>query len=180
MKDLLLVIDMQNVYTKGQKWECDGIDKVAAHISRIIDSNKCKDIAFTKYVCQQNPKVNWKKYNTINKKINENKWANEIMDIFEKNTSTWMVYEKCVYSSYSIPEIVDKVRSADRVIVTGVVAECCVLSTILQLIDTGVEIIYLTDSIASMSDEKKKAVELILSGFEPMHIKMMKTDEYLK
>ena len=64
MKDLLLVIDMQNVYTKGQKWECDGIDKVAAHISRIIDSNKCKDIAFTKYVCQQNPKGNWKKYNT--------------------------------------------------------------------------------------------------------------------
>jgi nicotinamidase-related amidase len=30
--DLLLVIDMQNVYTKGQEWACKGIEHASASI----------------------------------------------------------------------------------------------------------------------------------------------------
>ncbi len=179
MEDLLLVIDMQNVYTEGQKWECEEIQKTADLINKVIDSGKCKRVIFTKYVCQEKPKGNWKKYNEMNREVNENHWANEIMDAFHEKIGVWPVYEKNVYSSYSVPELACEVRNADRVVITGVVAECCVLSTIFQLIDTGVEIIYLNDGVAGMKTEKKKAVELILSGFEPMHLKMMETDTYL-
>lgn len=30
--DLLLVIDMQNVYTKGQEWACEGVETASASI----------------------------------------------------------------------------------------------------------------------------------------------------
>ena len=33
--DLLLVIDMQNVYTKGQEWACKGIEHASASILRL-------------------------------------------------------------------------------------------------------------------------------------------------
>ena len=80
VEDLLLVIDMQNVYTEGQRWECEEIQKTADLINKVIDSGKCKRVIFTKYVCQEKPKGNWKKYNEMNREVNENHWANEIMD----------------------------------------------------------------------------------------------------
>ena len=33
--DLLLVIDMQNVYTKGQEWACEGVEAASASIIRL-------------------------------------------------------------------------------------------------------------------------------------------------
>ena len=38
--DLLLVIDMQNVYTKGQEWACKGIEHASASILRLLNSQK--------------------------------------------------------------------------------------------------------------------------------------------
>ena len=35
--DLFLVIDMQNVYKKGGKWECLNTEKAASNVNRIID-----------------------------------------------------------------------------------------------------------------------------------------------
>ena len=40
--DLLLVIDMQNVYTKGQEWACKGIEHASASILRLLNSQKNK------------------------------------------------------------------------------------------------------------------------------------------
>ena len=36
--DLLLVIDMQNVYTKGQEWACEGVEAASASILRLLNS----------------------------------------------------------------------------------------------------------------------------------------------
>lgn len=38
--DLLLVIDMQNVYTKGQEWACKGIEHASASILHLLNSQK--------------------------------------------------------------------------------------------------------------------------------------------
>ena len=32
--DLLLVIDMQNVYTKGQEWACEGVEAASASVKQ--------------------------------------------------------------------------------------------------------------------------------------------------
>jgi nicotinamidase-related amidase len=50
------------------------------------------------------------------------------------------------------------------VVVTGVVAECCVLSTVMELIDAGIYTVYLTDGVSGLDREKEAATELILSG----------------
>ena len=54
---------------------------------------------------------------------------------------------------------------------SGVVAECCVLSTVFALIDMGKYVIYLKDGVAGLDIETEKAVEKVLSGLEPLHLK---------
>jgi nicotinamidase-related amidase len=98
---------------------------------------------------------------------------------FEEELTHYPLYSKSVYSSLAIPEVLSAAREADRVVVTGVVAECCVLSTVLALIDEGIYTIYLTDAVSGFDVPKEEATKLILSGLSPLHLKMMTVDEYL-
>ena len=67
--DLLLVIDMQNVYTKGQEWACKGIEHASASILRLLNSQKTKQVIFTQYLATEHPDGVWKEYNKVNKGI---------------------------------------------------------------------------------------------------------------
>ena len=63
--------------------------------------------------------------------------------------------------------------------VSGVVDDCCVLSTIFGLIDAGVYAVYLTDATSGLDKEKATATQVVLEGLAPLHVKLMSTDEYL-
>ncbi len=112
--------------------------------------------------------------------MNQDDHANAIMDIFSDELKKYPLYEKSTYSSLSIPKVQEAARKARRVILTGVVAECCVLSTAMALIDQGSYVFYLTDACAGINEETERAVETILEGLEPLHVKRMTTEEYLQ
>ena len=40
--DLLLVIDMQNVYLPGQEWACPSIIRSSGHIRTLLDSGRIR------------------------------------------------------------------------------------------------------------------------------------------
>lgn len=80
------------------------------------------------------------------------------------DTSGHKCYDKSVYSAYSIKEVQAAADLATSVIVTGVVAECCVLSTVMSLIDTGKYIYYIYDAIAWATPETEQATMKVL-GF---------------
>lgn len=178
--DLVLVIDMQNVYTKGQKWECRDMDRVADNILRILQDPRCEQAIFTRYLPAKQPSGVWKEYNKVNREVNEDVFANEMMPQFAEVLKKYPLYTKSVYSSLAIPEVSEAVHQADRVIITGVVAECCVLSTLFALIDEGVYAVYLRDGVAGLDRPKEQATELILSGLAPLHLDMMTVEEYLQ
>ncbi len=70
-------------------------------------------------------------------------------------------------------------KAASCVVITGVVAECCVLSTVMDLIDAGIYVIYIKDAISGIRPETEKAVETVLSGLCPLHLSVLCTEEYL-
>lgn len=178
--DLLLVIDMQNVYTKGQEWACEGAEAASASILRLLESRKPEQVIFTKYLASEQPEGVWKEYNEINAAINADPWLNEMMPEFLPWTRQHPVYAKSVYSSFAIPEVVEAAKKARRLVISGVVAECCVLSTVLSAIDAGCKVIYLTDAVAGLSETSHKETEKIVSYFAPLHTELMTTEEYLK
>lgn len=177
--DLLLVIDMQNIYTTGQKWACLDTEGAADRINTIIDSGKCSDVIFTRFLASDHPEGVWKEYNKKYECVNQDAWANEMVPQFADNLKKYPLYTKSVYSSLAIPEVLAAARKADRVIVTGVVAECCVLSTVFALMDAGIYVVYLTDGVSGLDKEKEAATELTLSGLSPLHVSMMTVAEYL-
>lgn len=178
-KDLLLVIDMQNVYTKGQKWACLNTEGTAKRINRIIDADICEQVIFTRFLPSDEPNGVWRDYNEENAEVNRDEYANEMLPQFSEQLKKYPLYTKSVYSSLAIPEVLEAAKRAGRVVVAGVVAECCVLSTVFALIDAGIYTIYLTDGVSGLDREKETAAELILSGLEPLHLKMMTVEEYM-
>ena len=127
--DLLLVIDLQNVYTEGQPWACCHIRQAARNIRRLLDAGVCGEVLFTRFVPPAQPEGMWRE--------------------------RYPLLDKSVYSSFSIPKVREAAARADRVVVTGVVAECCVLSTVLAGIDLGHRMVYLTDAVAGVTPESE-------------------------
>lgn len=177
--DLLLITDMQNVYKKNGKWECLNTTKAAQNINSIIDSG-AKNVILTKFIAnEKNPQGIWKNYNQTYSDVNSDFFANQIIQELSLAEKKFPVYTKSVYSSLAIPEVLESAKKSSRVIITGVVAECCVLSTVFALIDEGIYTIYLSDAVSGLTKEKEKATELVLSGLSPLHVKIMTTKEYL-
>lgn len=178
-KDLVLVIDMQNVYDQGGAWHCPGIRDAADRILDLVQSDRAgMDVIFTKFRATDEPTGVWAEYNVQNAEINQDAHANEIMEVFEEAVKLHPVYNKSVYSSLAIPEIRDRIKDYDHIVLTGVVAECCVLSTAMDLIDAGAHVIYLKDAVAGINQNTEQAVEVVLRGLEPLHVELMTTEEY--
>ncbi len=183
-KDLFMVIDMQNVYSKGGEWYCPSIDTSADNIIKVINkqNNNGGNIIFTKFIANENPTGTWIDYNVENKAVNDDVYAGEIIDVLKPYANDENTYEKSEYSSLSVPAIKDVVSTyigLGRVVVSGVVAECCVLATVMGLIDMGVKVIYLSDAVAGIDEKTEQSVLNILEGLEPLHVRRMTTDEYL-
>ena len=179
-KDLLLVIDMQNVYGENGVWCCPGAVSAAEKIKDLI-REKGSDIRviFTRFISDPKAEGAWRDYNRENEAVNSDVYANEMMDVFSEELSRYPLYTKSLYSSLAIPEVREEALKADRVLLTGVVAECCVLFTAVSLIDEGIPVIYLKDCTAGLDSETEKATETVLNGLSPIHVKMMTSEEYL-
>ena len=67
---------------------------------------------------------------------------------------------------------------AGRIVLAGVVSECCVLATAIDAIDTGTPVVYLTDACSGCSEEKEQMVEALIAGFSPTHTAVMTSQEY--
>lgn len=179
--DLLLVIDMQNVYTRGQKWACMDTEGAAERTLSVIHAMEQAgndNIMFTRFLASQHPEGVWENYNRENREVNDSVWDNEMLPEFAQVLRKYPLYTKSVYSSLGIPEVLTAAKKADRVVITGVVAECCVLSTVFALIDAGIYVIYLTDGVSGLDRDKEAATDLVLSGLSPLHLSMMTVEEY--
>ena len=69
-RDLLLVIDLQNVYLPGEEWACPSMPEAVKNIAKIIDAGVAEKTIFTRFVSSPTPAGTWKRYNEENAKIN--------------------------------------------------------------------------------------------------------------
>ena len=169
-RDLLMVVDMQNVYLPGQPWGCERMKEAIAYIKRMLDQFPKDQIVFTRYLPSEHPKGVWREYNIVNEKINKNDWMNDYVQELKGYCSSSNLYSKSTYSCCKNKELQKKMEQYDRVFLTGVVAECCVLSTVYELIDLGKKIVYLKKGIAGQNREKEKAAVKVLEELSPLHV----------
>ena len=73
-----------------------------------------------------------------------------------------------------------EISRSPRVVLAGVVAECCVLATLMDAIDLGYEVIYLHDCISGCTPANEKAVIALAKTFSPIHTHIVTADEYIR
>ena len=177
---LLLIIDMQNVYKEGQPWECKNYDNALSNILDLLNDGRFSqdNTILTRYIASAHPTGVWKNYNKENAEINANQWYNDLDQKLQLRCKDCKCYDKSTYSSYSVKEIQEAINNASSVVITGVVAECCVLATGSSLIDAGKYVYYITDAIAGLDNEKEEATIKVLEGLTPLHLSIMTTNEF--
>ena len=177
---LLLIIDMQNVYKEGQPWACKNYDNTLSNIIDLLDSKHfSKDnTILTRYIASDNPVGVWKAYNKEYAAINANPWYNALDQKLQRCCEGYRCYDKSTYSSYSVKEIQNEVAKSSSVVITGVVAECCVLATVSSLIDAGKYVYYVTDAVAGLDKEKEDATIKVLEGLTPLHLTIITTEDF--
>ena len=178
--DLLLVIDMQNVYLPGEEWACPTMNESMKNVRKILDSGKECDVLFTQYLAWKHPFGRWIRYNEEYRSINENPWLCEVCDDLKPYLDRYPLITKSTYSSMKAPEVLHAAMRADRLVLSGVVAECCVLATMMEAIDYGIPVIYLTDCCSGQTPEKEQRVLGVCDSLSPVHLEMMTSDEYIR
>lgn len=182
--DLVLVIDLQNVYRPGQPWGCPTFDRSWENVSALLDaagaSKTPPRVFLTQFVENPGATGMWAEYNRLNHDINADPWMSELVPKLKPYAERWPVCQKSTYSSMPIPEVREAAETAERVVITGVVAECCVLATAMEAIDMGCHVVYLRDAASGVDDEAEAAVVKVLEGLSPPHVTVMTTAEYLK
>ena len=129
-KTALLVIDLQNAYLPGNDWACNRILSVIKNIEDKIKNFPKNQIFFTRFIANSNPYGVWKEYNQKYSEINSNEYLNDYVKEIKKYITKDNSFDKSIYSSLGNKQLFEKLKDFDTIYVTGVVAECCVLSTI--------------------------------------------------
>lgn len=96
--DLLLVIDLQNVYTEGQPWACCHIRQAARNIRRLLDAGVCGEVLFTRFVPPAQPEGMWREYNRVNAAVNADAFANAMLPEMAPYLERYPLLDKSVYS----------------------------------------------------------------------------------
>ena len=176
MSDLLLVIDMQNVYRPGEEWGCPAFPRALRNITTLLDAGV--PAVFTRFVPPVNPVGAWQDYNRDYAHINENPYLNDMAAELKPYLERFPLADKSTYSSWTA-EVARLAEGYDRILLSGVVAECCVLATLMAAMDAGKKVVYLADCVAGQSDEYERSIQKIAEIYVPMHTLVMDANAYL-
>ena len=177
--DLLLVVDFQNVYLPGYDWGCPGMPEALKNTIRLLNDENAPDYILTKYIAPADPVGRWKDYNEAFRDINENPFLAEFPEELTVYATEGTTAEKSTYSSMKSEQVLAALKGKKAVVLTGVTAECCVLSTMMDAIDLGYEVVYLYDCIAGQSAELDAQIRKIAEIYAPVHTTIMSSAEYL-
>lgn len=179
MKNLLLVVDMQNAYLPSQPWECANILDIIPKIEILCKNpNRNYDIVFTRFIASRNPVGTWKDYNQKYDDINSSTFLNEIISNFKPYLEEYPTVDKSTYSCYKNDTLKGLIDTHEAVAICGVVADCCILSTALDIIDTGKPLIYLQDAVGEYKQNSGKAVLDIMHNMK-LHVKTIHVKDFL-
>jgi nicotinamidase-related amidase len=177
--DVLVVVDMQNAYLEDQVWACVHTTDCAERIERLIASGAVDNVVFTQYLAPENPTGTWVTYDEVYADISSDEWLNEIIDQLEPYLDTYPLYAKSTFSSFGNPDFKALMAKARRIVISGVVSECCVIATTIDAIDTGAPVVYLTDACSGGSDENEGKISWLVGTLSPVHTAVMTTQQYI-
>ena len=179
-EDILLVIDFQNVYLPGNPWACPTVEQAIKNTLNIIHAPGCPEYVITRYIAPADPVGRWKQYNDEFAQINADDYLCDFTEPIKKIVNDENVIVKDTYSALKSDALRSGLEGKKRIILTGVVAECCILASMMDAIDLGYEVVYLYDCISGLTAENETMIRTLAESFSPIHTRVMNSAEYLQ
>ena len=178
-EDLLLIVDFQNVYLPGSYWSCPGMPDAMRNTLAVLSAPNAPDYLMTAFIAPEEPEGRWALYNEEYSGINGDAFLSEFAEEIRPYATDGHMVFKSVYSSMECEEVQAAMEGKKAVVLTGVVAECCVLATLMDAIDMGYEVVYLYDGIAGTSEKDEQMILRLAGYFAPVHVTVMSCAEYI-
>jgi nicotinamidase-related amidase len=147
----LVVVDMQHVFADAESpWATPGYASASAGVQRLLPAFESATV-FTRFVAPEHPTGAWIPY--------YREWpdqlrpeADPIWDITpELAVGAAPVVSAPTFGKWG-PDLAAATRGAERLVVTGVSTDCCVLSTALAAADAGRFVVVPEDACAGLSE----------------------------
>ena len=157
---LLAVIDMQNVFAAdGSPWRTPKFFEAVVPVRQLARAYGSATV-FTRFVAPAEPVGSWRPY-----------YAQWPFALQPADAELWDVVEELsdlAVRTVSAPtfskwtELAGLLAPGGRLVLCGVSTDCCVLSTALEAVDAGAEVVVVGDACAGLDDNTHtKALELM-------------------
>lgn len=173
MREVLVVVDMQRAYEDGP-WKVLNMRGIERNILQMIPW--ASEVIFTRHVPDAQPKGTWKTYNAKWGYVEEDPRNGELVPSLAP--AARQCIEKSTYSAFGSQAFRQLIEGADRLIVTGIQTECCVLATILDAVDAGIEVMYVRDACSGKNEGLERATEEILKRLS-IHVTCLDAQEWI-
>lgn len=138
---LVLVIDLQVVVAPGGAWELPAIGGVVDAATRLVDQHDGPVIASRHVPVPDEPGT----LGPFARQDDPSVLTTDAAELVPGLVHLPSV-DKRSYSAFRCAEVRDAVQQADSVLVCGVETDCCVLATVYDLLDEGIETIVVPEA----------------------------------
>jgi nicotinamidase-related amidase len=170
---LVLLIDFQEIFKPHGLWPVPKFNAALENALKICE--KFKNVITTRYIPPKHIFGEWKQYFKQFPKIplNDNDpcydLAENVPDDFVISVPKFGKWQSISKSLRKLPE---------KVIVCGVSTDCCVLSTVLPAVDSGVKVYVVSDACAAGNNHDNKRGLDAMKGYYP-NIEIVSTENVL-
>ncbi|MFG2788278.1 cysteine hydrolase family protein [Streptomyces sp. NPDC048419] len=164
---LLTVIDMQHVFADpSSPWAAPRYAEAAAGVQRLLPAFGDR-VAFTRFLAPAQPEGAWRAYYGewpfALQPPDSQLWS--LTDEFTPHAGH--VVDAPTFGKWT-PELARLLAPDNRLILTGVSTDCCVLSTALGAADAGVEVLIAADACAGANDDSHTKALQLMDSYRPL------------
>lgn len=163
--DRLVVIDMQRAFQEKTEWHIPRFDEAAAAIAKLSETTALPPV-YTRFVRDEAETGSWSAYyqrwSRMRLAPGADGWD---LAITVQEGATEI--DAPTFSKWG-PELAAIVRQGERMILTGVATDCCVLSTALAAADAGRYVTIVSDACAGATDEAHEQALALMQMLSPM------------
>jgi len=166
----LVVIDLQTVFADpGSPWATPGFGEIVDNNLALIEAFE-ERVAFTRFVAPRDPLGAWRDY--------YDQWA---FALVPRDAPIYDLVDSIPHQGHPVVtrttfgkwddlpgSLRDVTGGAERLVLTGVSTDCCVLSTALAAADAGVHVQVVTDACAGMTRSDHDRAIAAMSLYAPL------------
>ncbi|MDP9886068.1 nicotinamidase-related amidase [Sinomonas atrocyanea] len=160
-----MVIDMQRAFQEKTEWHVPRFDEAAAAIAKLQETTALPPV-YTRFVRDEAETGSWSAYY---QRWNEMRLAPgaEEWDLAVPLPEGATVIDAPTFSKWG-PELAAIIPEGERMVLTGVATDCCVLSTALAAVDAGRHVTVVSDACAGATDEAHEQALALMQMLSPM------------